>query len=163
MAVAGCCCSPSSMSCHLEEACRRRWQELRCTPPLALYHESYIFVAIYHISNMSLPPHLRRALPLAGNQAAIGHDLLNDTAQRPNVLKAIISQDLFLAGPYMLRQVGLQPLSLCFAAITIVLAVQVTSSTRSSSRCIHAFNWAPMGQAVAAAGGGTCSSEQLFV
>ena len=83
---------------------------------------------------MSLPPHLRRALPLAGNQAAIGHDLLNDTAQRPNVLKAIMSQALFLAGPYMLRQVGFQLLSRRSTAVTTVLEVQVT---HPPSRCIE--------------------------
>jgi hypothetical protein len=43
--------------------------------------------------------------PREGNQKAEGHDLLEDPKQRENALIAIRSREMFLAGPYMLKQV----------------------------------------------------------
>ena len=44
--------------------------------------------------------------PLAGNEAAIGHDLLNDPARRTEAMSAIESRSLTLAGPFTLVQGG---------------------------------------------------------
>ncbi len=48
-----------------------------------------------------------KAYPLAGNEAAIGHDLLKDPARRAEVLEAIGSSQVVLAGPVNMRQGGL--------------------------------------------------------
>ena len=44
--------------------------------------------------------------PLEGNEAAIGHDLLDDPARRVEALAAIESRELTLAGPFTLVQGG---------------------------------------------------------
>ncbi|MCH7663899.1 MAG: PAS domain S-box protein, partial [Chloroflexi bacterium] len=44
--------------------------------------------------------------PLEDNEAAIGHDLLNDPARRAEAVKTIESRDLTLAGPFELVQGG---------------------------------------------------------
>ncbi|KAG1654586.1 hypothetical protein FOA52_004061 [Chlamydomonas sp. UWO 241] len=46
--------------------------------------------------------------PRQGNVAAEGHNLLVDPEQRENALAAIRSREMFLAGPYMLKQ-GYEP------------------------------------------------------
>ncbi len=45
--------------------------------------------------------------PLAGNEAAIGHDLLNDPRRRTEARAAIESRKLTLAGPFRLIQGGI--------------------------------------------------------
>ncbi|PKN40360.1 MAG: hypothetical protein CVU60_16115 [Deltaproteobacteria bacterium HGW-Deltaproteobacteria-18] len=46
------------------------------------------------------------AYPLAGNEAAIGHDLLKDPERKTEVLEAINSNQVVLAGPVNMRQGG---------------------------------------------------------
>jgi signal transduction histidine kinase/ActR/RegA family two-component response regulator len=46
------------------------------------------------------------AYPLTGNEAAIGHDLLKDPARKAEVLEAINSNQVVLAGPVNMRQGG---------------------------------------------------------
>ncbi len=60
------------------------------------------------ITNLQLAPNgvIQQIYPLAGNEAAIGHDLLNDPAQRTEALAAIESRELTLAGPIELIQGG---------------------------------------------------------
>jgi signal transduction histidine kinase/ActR/RegA family two-component response regulator len=47
-----------------------------------------------------------KAYPLTGNEAAIGHDLLKDPARRTDVLEAISTNQIVLAGPLNMRQGG---------------------------------------------------------
>ena len=49
---------------------------------------------------------IRRIHPLAGNEAAIGHDLLNDPKRRAEAQAAISSRQLTVAGPFELKQGG---------------------------------------------------------
>ncbi len=60
------------------------------------------------ISNLQLAPNgvVTQIYPLAGNKAAIGHDLLNDPRRRIEALAAIESRRLTLAGPFTLVQGG---------------------------------------------------------
>ncbi len=60
------------------------------------------------ISNLQLAPNgvVTQIYPLAGNEAAIGHDLLNDPRRRIEALAAIESRRLTLAGPFTLVQGG---------------------------------------------------------
>ncbi|GEM_PF-2646082 len=50
---------------------------------------------------------VRFSQPLAGNEAAIGHDLLADPERAPAVRQAIASLQTVVAGPFPLRQGGL--------------------------------------------------------
>jgi signal transduction histidine kinase/ActR/RegA family two-component response regulator len=61
------------------------------------------------VSGLFLVPDgvVSRAYPLVGNEAAIGHDLLKDPARRTEVLEAINSNQIVLAGPVNMRQGGL--------------------------------------------------------
>ncbi len=60
------------------------------------------------ITNLQLAPNgvVTKIYPLAGNEAAIGHDLLNDPQRRTEALAAIESRKLTLAGPFTLLQGG---------------------------------------------------------
>lgn len=60
------------------------------------------------INNLQLAPNgvVTQIYPLAGNEAAIGHDLLNDPRRRIEALAAIESRRLTLAGPFTLVQGG---------------------------------------------------------
>lgn len=60
------------------------------------------------INNLQLAPNgvVTKIYPLAGNEAAIGHDLLNDPQRRTEALAAIESRKLTLAGPFTLLQGG---------------------------------------------------------
>ena len=60
------------------------------------------------IDNLQLAPGgvVSQIYPLEGNEAAIGHDLLNDPARRVEALAAIESRKLTLAGPFTLIQGG---------------------------------------------------------
>ena len=60
------------------------------------------------ISNLQLAPDgvIARIHPLAGNEAAIGHDILRDDLRRDEALAAVESRELTLAGPFTLRQGG---------------------------------------------------------
>lgn len=61
------------------------------------------------ISSLQLAPGavMTNIYPLAGNEAAIGHDLLNDPDRRTETLKTIEDKALTLAGPFELVQGGL--------------------------------------------------------
>ncbi|BEH10967.1 MULTISPECIES: ATP-binding protein [Geobacter] len=61
------------------------------------------------ISALDLAPQgvVSAVYPLAGNEKAIGFNLLNDPAQRTEALHAIESRSLTLAGPLELRQGGM--------------------------------------------------------
>ncbi|MCK9386898.1 MAG: ATP-binding protein [Sulfuritalea sp.] len=50
---------------------------------------------------------VRQIVPLAGNEAAIGHDLFNDPQRRIEAIKARDDGKLTLAGPFILKQGGL--------------------------------------------------------
>jgi signal transduction histidine kinase len=60
------------------------------------------------ISSLQLAPGgvVSRIFPLKGNEAAIGHDLLNDPKRRTEALAAIKSRKLTIAGPFDLVQGG---------------------------------------------------------
>ncbi len=60
------------------------------------------------ISSLQLAPDavVRQIFPVAGNEAAIGHDLLNDSNRRIEALATIKSKTLTLAGPLNLIQGG---------------------------------------------------------
>ncbi|MFA6310151.1 MAG: ATP-binding protein [Sterolibacterium sp.] len=49
---------------------------------------------------------VRQIVPLAGNEAAIGHDLFNDPQRRKEAIKARDDGQLTLAGPFALKQGG---------------------------------------------------------
>lgn len=49
---------------------------------------------------------VRQSYPLAGNEQAIGHDLLNDPQRRVEALRAIEARQLTVAGPVTLVQGG---------------------------------------------------------
>ncbi len=61
------------------------------------------------INNLQLAPNgvVTQIYPLAGNEEAIGHDLLNDPRRRTEAVKAIESRTLTLAGPFELIQGGM--------------------------------------------------------
>jgi sensor domain CHASE-containing protein len=61
------------------------------------------------ISSLQLAPQgvVLKIYPLAGNEKAIGHDLLNDPARRTEALETIKSRKLTLAGPFELIQGGI--------------------------------------------------------
>ena len=61
------------------------------------------------ISNLQLAPNgvVTQIYPLGGNEAAIGHDLLNDPRRRIEAQAAIESRKLTLAGPFTLVQRGM--------------------------------------------------------
>ena len=60
------------------------------------------------IGNLQLASNgvVTQIFPLAGNESAIGHDLLNDPERRTEALAAIESRKLTLAGPFRLIQGG---------------------------------------------------------
>jgi signal transduction histidine kinase/CheY-like chemotaxis protein len=60
------------------------------------------------VSSLQLAPGgvIRRIHPLAGNEAALGHDLLADPARNAEARAAVDSRRLTLAGPFTLRQGG---------------------------------------------------------
>ncbi|MBT1077037.1 CHASE domain-containing protein [Geobacter grbiciae] len=60
------------------------------------------------ISSLQLAPAgvITTIYPLAGNEKAIGHDLLNDPLRRVEAQRAIESRQMTLAGPFELRQGG---------------------------------------------------------
>jgi len=60
------------------------------------------------IDSLQLAPDgvVSQIYPLAGNEKAIGHDLLEDPARRVEALTAIESRELTLAGPFTLVQGG---------------------------------------------------------
>jgi len=67
-----------------------------------------LFTARRGLRNVALAPAavVRSIYPLEGNEAAVGHDLLNDPARRDSVLKAIETKQAFLQGPVNLKQGG---------------------------------------------------------
>ena len=60
------------------------------------------------ISSLQLAPGgvITTIYPLAGNEKAVGHDLLNDPLRRTEALRAVESRQMALAGPFQLRQGG---------------------------------------------------------
>src|SRR5512145_27205 len=60
------------------------------------------------IASLQLAPGavIRRIHPLPGNEAALGHDLLNDPDRRFQASAAIRSRKLTVAGPFPLKQGG---------------------------------------------------------
>ncbi|ABB32979.1 histidine kinase A domain protein [Geobacter metallireducens RCH3] len=60
------------------------------------------------ISSLQLAPAgvMTTIYPLAGNEKAIGHDLLSDPLRRTEAQRAIESRQMTLAGPFELRQGG---------------------------------------------------------
>jgi len=60
------------------------------------------------ISNLQLAPGgvISRIYPLAGNEAAIGHDILKDDRRREEAIEAVRDRSLTLAGPFELLQGG---------------------------------------------------------
>lgn len=60
------------------------------------------------ISNLQLAPNgvISRIYPLAGNEAAIGHDILKDDRRREEAIDAVRERTLTLAGPFELLQGG---------------------------------------------------------
>ncbi|WP_426415727.1 bifunctional diguanylate cyclase/phosphodiesterase [Aestuariirhabdus sp. LZHN29] len=68
-----------------------------------------IIDAIGGVSNLQLAPDgvIRKVYPLAGNERALGHDILNDDSRRQQARKAIDTRSLTLAGPFELVQGGI--------------------------------------------------------
>lgn len=60
------------------------------------------------ISNLQLAPNgvISQIYPLAGNEKAIGHDILKDDKRRIEAMDAVRDRMLTLAGPFELRQGG---------------------------------------------------------
>lgn len=60
------------------------------------------------VSALQLAPAgvIRRIVPLAGNEAALGHDLLSDPERNREAFDALQRRSLTLAGPFVLRQGG---------------------------------------------------------
>jgi signal transduction histidine kinase/CheY-like chemotaxis protein len=60
------------------------------------------------VASLQLAPGavVSRIHPLAGNEAAIGHDLLKDPERRLQAMEAVKSRKLTVAGPFELRQGG---------------------------------------------------------
>lgn len=60
------------------------------------------------ISNLQLAPDgiVQKIYPLAGNEAAIGHNILRDDRRRNEAMRAIQQQKLIIAGPFQLVQGG---------------------------------------------------------
>lgn len=60
------------------------------------------------LSSLQLAPNgvIRRVVPLRGNEAAIGHNLLDDPARTKEAYLALESRKLTLAGPFELKQGG---------------------------------------------------------
>ncbi|WP_262507080.1 CHASE domain-containing protein [Vibrio vulnificus] len=60
------------------------------------------------ITNVQLAPNgiIQSIYPLAGNEKAIGHNLLKDDARKKEALSAVESGKLTLAGPFTLKQGG---------------------------------------------------------
>ncbi|HEX4857643.1 MAG TPA: EAL domain-containing protein [Usitatibacteraceae bacterium] len=60
------------------------------------------------VSTLQLAPDavISRIFPLAGNEGALGHNLLNDPERRADVEEAIATRQLVLSGPFALRQGG---------------------------------------------------------
>jgi PAS domain S-box-containing protein len=71
-----------------------------------LAHE---MLGLYHgISSLQLAPNgiVSQIVPLAGNEKAIGHNLLEDTKRNKEALLAVKTRQLTLAGPFELIQGG---------------------------------------------------------
>lgn len=60
------------------------------------------------ITNLQLAPNgvIERIYPIAGNEAAIGHDILNDDKRKDEARVAVQDRKLTLAGPFELLQGG---------------------------------------------------------
>lgn len=60
------------------------------------------------VSALQLAPAgvIRRIVPLVGNEAALGHDLLSDPERNREAFDALQRRSLTLAGPFLLRQGG---------------------------------------------------------
>ncbi len=60
------------------------------------------------ITNLQLAPDgvITRIYPMAGNEAAIGHDILNDDKRKEEARVAVQDRELTLAGPFKLLQGG---------------------------------------------------------
>ncbi len=71
-------------------------------------HAEYLLRGTPLVSGLFLVPDgvVSKAYPLAGNEAAIGHDLLKDPARRAEALEAVGSNQIVLAGPVNMRQGG---------------------------------------------------------
>jgi len=71
-------------------------------------HAKYLLQDNPLVSGLFLVPGgvVSTAYPLAGNEAAIGHDLLKDPARRTEALEAINTKQIVLAGPVNMRQGG---------------------------------------------------------
>ena len=71
-------------------------------------HAAYLMQENPLVSGLFLVPGgvVSTAYPLCGNEAAIGHDLLKDPARRTEVLEAISTKQIVLAGPVNMRQGG---------------------------------------------------------
>lgn len=61
------------------------------------------------ITNLQLAPNgvIERIYPLAGHEAALGHNILRDDKRKRDALKAIASADITIAGPFPLIQGGI--------------------------------------------------------
>jgi len=71
-------------------------------------HAEYLLQDNPLVSGLFLVPGgvVSTAYPLAGNEAAIGHDLLKDPARRTEVIEAMNTNQIVLAGPVNMRQGG---------------------------------------------------------
>ncbi len=68
-----------------------------------------IFKAHKNIDAVQLVPSgiIRHVYPKEGNEAVINYDILHDTTRNKEAYKAIEKNELFFAGPFLLRQGGL--------------------------------------------------------
>lgn len=71
-------------------------------------HAEYLLQGNPLVSGLFLVPGgvVSTAYPLAGNEAAIGHDLLKDPTRRTEVIEAMNANQIVLAGPVNMRQGG---------------------------------------------------------
>ncbi|HEY6503764.1 MAG TPA: PAS domain S-box protein [Chitinophagaceae bacterium] len=70
---------------------------------------AYIFRSHKYVDVLQLVPGgvIQYVYPLKGNEAAIGYDILKDSARNKEAFKAIYKKELFFAGPLQLREGGM--------------------------------------------------------
>ncbi|KXZ50317.1 hypothetical protein GPECTOR_17g956 [Gonium pectorale] len=82
--------------------------------------------------------------PLAGNEAAIGHDLLADELRRGDALLSIAARNLTVAGPYMLLQGGFGVLLRKAVFISGVAENETFGANTSTGYCPPGLCWDPV-------------------
>ncbi|KAG2422347.1 hypothetical protein HXX76_016107 [Chlamydomonas incerta] len=99
------------------------------------------------IASLQLAPNgvTQAIYPLAGNEAAIGHDLLADPSRRDDALRAIAYGNLTVAGPYKLLQGGF--------GVVLRQPVFVTPPAGAAGWALDGYNGSSSGSSSSASSG----------